>query len=113
MSISQSFLHPVASLAATSASSFPTISLCAGTQWSSGSVPFLRSKLIKLTINRCPDCLSGFFVERMAPGLSVKIVALLINESVWDRCSFKCASYYYAYLSMYYLMQLKDVFFVT
>ena len=68
------FRHPVASLAATSASSFPSISIWAGTQWSSGLIPFSRSALIDPTINLnicCPDWLSGFcYIHRLTPFLA-------------------------------------------
>ena len=99
VSISQSFpclfftsRHPAASLAATSANLFPSIFLWVGTQWSSGLISFLPSMLIEPMINRnifCPDWLSGFSVQRMAPWSSVKIVAWLTCESVWDRIILK------------------------
>lgn len=83
------FCYPVASLAATSVSLFPSISLWIETQWSFRSILFLRSMLIEPMINCnicCPGWLSGFSVDRMALWLLIKNLVWLIYESVsWDR----------------------------
>ena len=76
------FLHPVACLAAESASSFPSIPWCAGIQWNSTSFPWSRRESIAVTILTSmdwPDWFPGLLIAWMEAWLSVNMRILVLS----------------------------------